>query len=413
MKILSAESSDIPALYRLQLLAFESEAEMIGSRAVPALQETEEEHRADFSNWHTLKLETDTGRMIGAIRYKRNGGTIEVGRLMIHPDYRRQGLARKLLSAVDTAAPAPQSAVHLYKNLDQSPPLRKMGCRPYKEHQDSGGLSFVHLRKAPPPKGDPMNNCLFPRTFANLLFVTLRIRDREAAALFDTGAGMTVIARSLLSELEIPAETASLRAGNNNGLVRTLRTAVLPGVRIGGVSLDGWNVLVTDDADFAFTDDNGTPFPARILLGWDVISRFCWEYSAQEPSLRVRPSDKSPNSLPPDVRQGPIVFPEYAGAPFKARVDTGHTESTLAASWRTRLPDVEYHDAETVGIGSAQSALTPYVRTFPIRFQNRSIQLQNIDIGELCGQPSDIEALLGYDFLEGRDWQLDQDFRLR
>ena len=94
-------------------------------------------------------------------------------------------------------------------------------------------------------------------------------------------------------------------------------------------------------------------------------------------------------------------------------MDTGHTESTLAASWRTRLPDVEYHDAETVGIGSAQSALTPYVRTFPIRFQNRSIQLQNIDIGELCGQPPDIEALLGYDFLEGRDWQLDQDFRLR
>lgn len=91
MKILPAESSDIPALYRLQLLAFESEAEMIGSRAVPALQETEEEHRADFSNWHTLKLETDTGRMIGAIRYKRNGGTIEVGRLMIHPDYRRPG----------------------------------------------------------------------------------------------------------------------------------------------------------------------------------------------------------------------------------------------------------------------------------------------------------------------------------
>ena len=107
MKILPAEKSDIPALYRLQLLAFESEAEMIGSCAVPALQETEEEHRADFSNWHTLKLETDTGRMIGAIRYKRNGGTIEVGRLMIHPDYRRQGLARKLLSAVDTAAPAP------------------------------------------------------------------------------------------------------------------------------------------------------------------------------------------------------------------------------------------------------------------------------------------------------------------
>ena len=39
MKIIQADRNDIPELYRLQLLAFESEAEMIGSRDVPALQE--------------------------------------------------------------------------------------------------------------------------------------------------------------------------------------------------------------------------------------------------------------------------------------------------------------------------------------------------------------------------------------
>lgn len=39
MKIVQAELGDVPQLYELQLLAFESEAEMIGSRDVPALQE--------------------------------------------------------------------------------------------------------------------------------------------------------------------------------------------------------------------------------------------------------------------------------------------------------------------------------------------------------------------------------------
>ena len=44
MKIIQAETKDISALYQLQLIAFESEAEMIGSRDVPALLETQEEH---------------------------------------------------------------------------------------------------------------------------------------------------------------------------------------------------------------------------------------------------------------------------------------------------------------------------------------------------------------------------------
>lgn len=49
-EIATAKVQDIPEIYQLQLLAFESEAAMIGSRDVPALQETEEVFRRDFSN---------------------------------------------------------------------------------------------------------------------------------------------------------------------------------------------------------------------------------------------------------------------------------------------------------------------------------------------------------------------------
>ena len=45
MKLMQAHVNDIPALYDLQLLAFESEAEMIGSRDVPALKESREHHK--------------------------------------------------------------------------------------------------------------------------------------------------------------------------------------------------------------------------------------------------------------------------------------------------------------------------------------------------------------------------------
>lgn len=66
-EIRKAETSDIAQLYALQLLCFESEAEMFGSRDIPALKETPQEHQKDFENWTALKLEDDFGKIIGSI----------------------------------------------------------------------------------------------------------------------------------------------------------------------------------------------------------------------------------------------------------------------------------------------------------------------------------------------------------
>ena len=170
-----------------------------------------------------------------------------------------------------------------------------------------------------------MTNCLSSSSFANLLFVNVQIGDVRATALFDTGAGMTVIAQSLLRRLRAAPEKEVLRAGNNNGVVRALQTAVIPNIRLGNVCMENCKVLVTDDADFALSDENGRIFPAEMLLGWDVISRYRWSYSAKDKSLSVSLSEKTAEHLSPEIKQGPIVFPEYAGQCFKARVDTGHT----------------------------------------------------------------------------------------
>ena len=54
-----------------------------------------------------------------------------------------------------------------------------------------------------------MTNCLSCSSFANLLFVNVQIGDVRATALFDTGAGMTVIAQSLLHRLVLPRKKKS------------------------------------------------------------------------------------------------------------------------------------------------------------------------------------------------------------
>ena len=201
-----------------------------------------------------------------------------------------------------------------------------------------------------------MINCLSSSKFANLLFVNVQIGDVRATALFDTGAGMTVIAQSLLRRLRAAPEKEVLRAGNNNGVVRALQTAVIPNIRLGDVCMENCKVLVTDDADFALGDESGRLFPAEMLLGWDVISRYRWSYSAKDESLSVSLPEKTAEHLSPEIKQGPIVFPEYAGRCFKARVDTGHTGSILSASWYSRLSDIAYHETEIAGVGADAAA---------------------------------------------------------
>ena len=147
MEISSADINDAKELYRLQRLSFESETQMVGSRDLPALTETEEENIRDFGRWSVLKI-TDGGKIVGAVRYRHDGGAVEIGRLMVHPDYRRRGLAQRLLSEVDKLHP--HEVKELYtctKSLINIRLYEKMGYVPYAEHAEESGLSFVHMRK--------------------------------------------------------------------------------------------------------------------------------------------------------------------------------------------------------------------------------------------------------------------------
>ena len=148
MEIVKATESDILELYRLQLLTFESEAEMIGSRMVPALMESEEDYRGTFNQWHTYKMVDDAGKIIGGIRYQYDAGVVEVGRLMVHPDYRQQGLARKLLAFVDEQCSQDRRVLYTCtKSWINIKLYTNMGYKAVREIQDDTGLSFVYMEK--------------------------------------------------------------------------------------------------------------------------------------------------------------------------------------------------------------------------------------------------------------------------
>lgn len=143
-----AKETDIKELYDLQLRAFESEAEMIGSRNVPALMETHEHSLADFHNWTVLVKRDDSGAIIGAVRYKKVDGHIDVGRLMVAQEHRNRGVASDLLRAVEEVTG--ESTFELYTCTKSYTNIRlyeRLGYRTFKEEQGERELIFAYMRK--------------------------------------------------------------------------------------------------------------------------------------------------------------------------------------------------------------------------------------------------------------------------
>ena len=143
-----AKEKDIKELYDLQLRAFESEAEMINSRNVPALMESYEENRADFINWTFLIKRDDSGKIIGAVRCRENGDHIEIGRVMVAQEHRNRGIATDLMTAVEELTQA--KAFELYtctKSYININLYEKLGYKIYKVEQGPSDLSFAYMRK--------------------------------------------------------------------------------------------------------------------------------------------------------------------------------------------------------------------------------------------------------------------------
>jgi GNAT superfamily N-acetyltransferase len=143
-----AGKEDIEELYALQLRAFESEAEMIGSRSVPALMESREENRADFDHWTVLVRRDEAGRIIGAVRYRKLGDHIDVGRLMVAPEHRNRGVASDLMRAVEEMTR--ENTFELYtctKSYSNIRLYEQLGYRIFKEERGKRDLSFAYMRK--------------------------------------------------------------------------------------------------------------------------------------------------------------------------------------------------------------------------------------------------------------------------
>ncbi len=143
-----ATKNDCKDLFDLQKRAFESEAEMIGSRDIPALTESYEHFCGDFDNWTVLLTRDEAGRITGAVRFRKTGDHIDIGRLMVEQEHRNQGIAKGLMHAVEDVTK--ENTFELFtssKSITNISLYEKLGYRVFQERPGPADYAFLFMRK--------------------------------------------------------------------------------------------------------------------------------------------------------------------------------------------------------------------------------------------------------------------------
>ena len=147
LQIEQASKTDLSEILNLQRLAYQSEAILLNNFSIPPLLQTLEEVQQEFSNGIFLKAVTD-GQIIGSVRGYIKDRTLNIGKLIVHPDFRGRGIGTQLLQAIEDACP--DCRYELFTSAKSEKNIRlyeRQGYRRFAKKQTSAELCFVYLEK--------------------------------------------------------------------------------------------------------------------------------------------------------------------------------------------------------------------------------------------------------------------------
>lgn len=146
--ILKANRNDLQEILQLQYLAYQSEANLFGSRDIPPLKQTLDEVAEEFNSGVILKMVDDNNTIIGSVRAKESDGTVYIGKLMVHPNHRHKGYGTMLLCEIEKCFPDKRYELFTStRSLDNIRLYQKLGYTIFARQAVNDELEFVYMEK--------------------------------------------------------------------------------------------------------------------------------------------------------------------------------------------------------------------------------------------------------------------------
>lgn len=141
--------ADAGEVMTLQRAAYVTEARAHQDLDLPPLTQSLDELRTELAAPDVAALGVrDNGRLIGAVRLRRIGSTVELGRLTVVPDMQGKGIGSFLLGEAETAFPHPLE-MRLFTGEHSTANIRLYERSGYVETARTpvGDYSLIHLSK--------------------------------------------------------------------------------------------------------------------------------------------------------------------------------------------------------------------------------------------------------------------------
>lgn len=148
MKICKVTKKDLPEILDLQYLAFQSEVNLFKNKKDLPLKQTLDELADELENGVILKLVLDDDTIIGSVRAYTKDGTIHIGKLMVHPDYRQRGLGTKLMDTIENCFLNTRYELFTAsKSVNNIRFYKKRGYEIFAEKRINEELVFIYMQK--------------------------------------------------------------------------------------------------------------------------------------------------------------------------------------------------------------------------------------------------------------------------
>ena len=148
MTIERAEVADLQQILELQYLAYRSIAQLYNDFSIEPLTQTIESVRLEFDRGIFLKVVGDLSEIIGSVRAYIDDNTVYIGKLMVNPSNQGQGIATKLIYAIER-----EYSVERYelftgsRCVDNLRLYERLGYVRFKERAITSEITLVYLEK--------------------------------------------------------------------------------------------------------------------------------------------------------------------------------------------------------------------------------------------------------------------------